>query len=350
MAGMGTPRSITVAYQTLTPEAQALSERKSISVEGGNQLLQMATERKIPVYTDLIWGLPGESYHEFLNGLEKVHDIGIQNISIFPLEVIPGTRYYEEKEKFGLETLESDEHSQELVLSHPKMSIKDQQKGIMVIHAHHMLHTLKICHSVNRYLDLTFGVKYSQLCDVFLSYAEIDNKRVISAEAELLRQKIFKVFTVAGGRHGANLDESINMIAYAFWDHWQAAEELFLDFYQEFFSTSSVEVSTEQWQEIQELLRFNILIAPKPGWSSKEAYLFTYDVGRFYQEIMRHWGSAASTNDIPKLEKRSCSYRFVNSFHVRPKADNTLWIRNAIERMCRFEEVVYQTYYINNVI
>lgn len=331
--------SLTIAYQTLTDEATRLSERKSLSIESGSQILQIATEKKIPVYTDLIWGLPGESLSGFLKSIDKVVDVGIPSINIHPLEVIPGTKFFEEIEKFGLELLTSKEHSQELVLSHPRMSITDHQRGVVIIHAHHLFHTFKTCHFVNRYLDLTLDIKHSQVCEAFLGYVEENNERAISTEAQLLRDKIFKGFTTAGRRQGANIGETINMIAYAFWDHRKAAEELLLDFYHEFLSTSLGKNSAEQWEKIHELLRFNLLIAPKPGWSSKEAYSFTFDVGLFYQEIMWHWVFAASTSNIPKLEKRTCSYRFDNFWLCRPINNSSEWTRAIAGRMCRFKEV-----------
>ncbi len=331
--------SLTIAYQTLTPEAEELSQRKSLSLESGGQLLRAASERNIPVYTDLIWGLPGESYSEFLAGIDKVVDLGVPSVMIHILEVIPGTKYYEEKEKFGFQTLAAVEHSQELVLSHPKMSIQDQQKGVRAILIHHLFHTYKTSHVLNRYLQLTLGVKHSQVCEAFLDYLEQDHECPISEEAQVLRKKIHEGVISGGSRHGANIDESMNTIAFALWDHRNAVEELLLDFYQEFLSALSRVPSAEEWDEIREILRFNLLISPKPGWTSREPHTFNYDVGRFYEESMRHWVSVSSSAPTPKLKRRVCSYRFTNPWLTRPHIDNRDWACAVVARMCRYKEL-----------
>jgi len=50
----------------------------------------------------LICGLPGDNYDTFKNSYNEVVDMGPHKISIFMLEVLPGTKFYDEADKHGL--------------------------------------------------------------------------------------------------------------------------------------------------------------------------------------------------------------------------------------------------------
>jgi radical SAM superfamily enzyme YgiQ (UPF0313 family) len=331
--------AVTLAYQTLTPEAEQLSKRKSLSLATGTQLLRVASTKSIPVYTDLIWGLPGESYPEFLAGLDRVIDTGIPAVAIYPLEIIPGTEYYEQKARFGFQVLAPEDHSQELVLAHPKMTEEDHRRGVLAIHAHHLLHTFKTCHAVRRYLDLRIGLKHSQACEAMVAYLDQPARDALSPEAETLRRKLAEAFSLAGDRHGANIDETLDMVSTAFWDHWRVAEELFTDFFRALLGAVNGGCSAEEWERIAELLRFNLLLAPKPAWVSRETYSFGFDVGRFYRGMMRHWVLGEEEQPRPELERRPSAYRIRNTWMSRPIANYSGWWRDVETQMCRFEEV-----------
>ena len=309
--------------------------RRSVSLEAVRRFSRIALRKNIPVYSDLIWGLPGESYSDFVNGVEKIFDIGILGTFVFPLEVIPGTRFYEQRKDFGFKILASSDHGG-LVVAHPKMSVNDHRKGMLFIHAHHLLFSLKTCHFVHRCLKLMFGITHGELCESFLRYVGPDHKPVLSDEAELLRRGFFKAFASAAEFHGANAVESINSVVYGFWDHWEAAGELFADFHREVLSSIGAGPSAEQWAQIQEMIRFNVLVAYKPGCFYKKTASFDYDVGSFYREVMRRWAAGKSAAGLPKLEKRACSYIFTQPVTFRPNMAGSFWRRMA--PTCGFEE------------
>ena len=328
--------SMTIAYQTLTPEAEELSRRRSLPLDEGSRLLARATQKGIPVYTDLIWGLPGESLAEFLVGLDKVVDLGIPSVFVHPLEVIPGTTYYEEKQGFGLETLAVSDHSQELVLSHPKMTEEHQRRGVELILLHHLFHTFRTCHAVNRLLRVRYGITHSMVCVDFHAYLRSRERSVDAARGELARA-MCETLDAAAETHGANIDGRINTVAYALWDNWSVMEDLLHEFYDDVLDRRGGSVPEEERARVHELLRFNLLLAPKYGSSVEGPQRFDFDVAAFYEDLMSKW--IAGDEQSPVLHAEPRAYAFDGPNIAPPSPRNSDWTRSVAQRMWAWEAV-----------
>ncbi len=83
-------KGATLAYQTLCPQALKNIGRKNLTMEHFSKLVQKYNEAQIPTYSELILGLPGETYESFCGGICKLLENGQHNsLSVYHCEILP---------------------------------------------------------------------------------------------------------------------------------------------------------------------------------------------------------------------------------------------------------------------
>lgn len=98
-------KGVTLAFQTLSPEAAANVGRTNVSITHYTKLMRLYNAANIPTYTELILGLPGETYRSFADGLNMLmeagqhHSIYVHNCEWLPCSAM-GSRAY--IERFGI--------------------------------------------------------------------------------------------------------------------------------------------------------------------------------------------------------------------------------------------------------
>ena len=98
----GLERAMTISFQTMSPEAMANVGRRNISTEDFRRLMLRYNSHQIPTYTELIIGLPGETYESFCEGFGTLLENGQHfAVSAYPCEILPssemGQPWYLEK-------------------------------------------------------------------------------------------------------------------------------------------------------------------------------------------------------------------------------------------------------------
>ncbi len=87
-AGMN--KGITLSFQSMNDEVLKNIGRQNISIESYSQLMKMYNEAGIATYTELILGLPGETYESLSDGIDKLLNLGQHNsIYIHNCEWLP---------------------------------------------------------------------------------------------------------------------------------------------------------------------------------------------------------------------------------------------------------------------
>ena len=76
-AGMN--KGITLSFQSMNDEVLENIGRKNISIESYSELMKMYNEAGIATYTELILGLPGETYESIVSGIDKLLRLGQHN-------------------------------------------------------------------------------------------------------------------------------------------------------------------------------------------------------------------------------------------------------------------------------
>ncbi len=101
-------KSITLSFQTKNPEALKNIGRRNIRQEDFIRLQKKYSDQKIPVYSEMILGLPGETYQSFLDGIEEILQSGLHNkLFIYLCQVYPNTMIAdpEYQKRHGIKTL-----------------------------------------------------------------------------------------------------------------------------------------------------------------------------------------------------------------------------------------------------
>ncbi len=75
----GIDKGVTLAYQSLDAQTLENIGRKNLTLEHYSDLTAKYAEEKIPTYTELILGLPGETYETFCEGLCRLLENGQHN-------------------------------------------------------------------------------------------------------------------------------------------------------------------------------------------------------------------------------------------------------------------------------
>ncbi len=77
----GLSKGATLSFQSMSHEVLEKINRKNMPLESFISLMSMYNKDKIPAYSELILGLPGESYESFTDGIEQLLECG-QHMSI----------------------------------------------------------------------------------------------------------------------------------------------------------------------------------------------------------------------------------------------------------------------------
>ena len=95
---------VSLSLQTYTDEALANVKRTNIQKEKYQELTSKFIGDGVPVYTDMIINLPGETFSSFLDSLEIVLQGDVTDIRTFLLEMYPNSAISQEVEKFKIKT------------------------------------------------------------------------------------------------------------------------------------------------------------------------------------------------------------------------------------------------------
>ncbi|MCR5040714.1 MAG: radical SAM protein, partial [Clostridia bacterium] len=104
----GLDKAQTISFQSMNPTVLQNIGRKNIPTERFRGLMKRYNELKITTFSELILGLPGETYDSFCSGVGELLENGQHfALNIYPCELLPnaemGQPWY--KEKFGIKSV-----------------------------------------------------------------------------------------------------------------------------------------------------------------------------------------------------------------------------------------------------
>ncbi len=191
-------KGVTLALQTVDRTTLENVGRKNISIESFRELQRRYNEDGIETYTDLIIGLPGETYESFADGTSDIIADGQHNrIQFINLSILPNARMGdpEYQKKYGLEIVETKainhhgalyasddfiEETQELVVGTKTMPPEDWLKTRIFSWMCSFLYFNKILQIPFLLLHKLCGFSFRELVDSFLG--NFDHRFPIVAE------------------------------------------------------------------------------------------------------------------------------------------------------------------------
>ena len=99
-------KGVTLAFQTISPYASKNVNRTNVSIQHYTTLMSLYNAANIPTYTELILGLPGETYESFAYGMNELikagqhHSIYVHNCEWLPCSAM-GSKEYIKKFEVG---------------------------------------------------------------------------------------------------------------------------------------------------------------------------------------------------------------------------------------------------------
>ena len=93
MNAAGMSKGATLSFQSMDETVLLNINRKNMPLSKFKQLMKLYHENGIPTYSEIILGLPGETYHTFKEGLEQLLEYGQHMaITFFNCEVLNNAR------------------------------------------------------------------------------------------------------------------------------------------------------------------------------------------------------------------------------------------------------------------
>ncbi len=293
-------KGATLSFQTVDEGTAKNVGRKNIKLVKYKELLDLYNESNIPVYTELILGLPGETYKSFLNGIDAILDNGIKNqLFIYFCQVYINTDMDKKdyREKFGIKTVKlplSEIHCspksgfdiveyEEVILETNTMPREIWKKKGQISWLLQLLHGLKLGYFIMSYVRKRFNIKYSEYLNylIKLSSSNKFNDYIIIKQIQLFNDRLNEMLN----------SSSKCIITPEYGDiYWDIDELAFLNimqydknlFYVELHNITKEFLSEEKIDydnlELEEIFLFQNKLMPNLDKNFEETISFNYNI------------------------------------------------------------------------
>jgi len=294
-------KSITMARQTNSAQAARNVGRKNIRMEVFNRLQEKYNEAGVPVYTELILGLPGETYASFLEGIEDLLRSGLKNqIFVYLCQVYPNTELAEKgyQERLRVVTVQIPLHEthaavrpvgtieemEEIIVGSFSMTTDDWKKMAVVAWVTQLFHSLKLGFYVMLYLHDRCGVGYAAWLEhVALLKMRPDVAPILTREVATLHEV---AAAIAGGAARTRVLPEFGDI---YWDPDEAAYlSIVADkgaFFEELAAVTTQYLEAaglpHDREELAEVVRYQDAVVPHFD-DQQTRYSFQYNIPEYF--------------------------------------------------------------------
>ena len=223
----GLQKGVNLALQSLNEETLKYVGRSNIDNKTYAELQRLFTKSDIPTFTDLIIGLPGETYESFTKGVSEIIASGQHNrIQFINLTILENTLMAkpEFQKEHGLKIVETElipHHSsldmteaiietQHLVTATRSMPEKDWIKTRVFSWMASLLHFDKLLQIPFIILHEVCGITYKDLIEIFMKRQE--GQTVLADILSIFEEKAAGI--QAGGSEYSKSEEWLNIVWY----------------------------------------------------------------------------------------------------------------------------------------
>ena len=137
----GIHSTYTLALQSATEGALSLANRKNMKINRIDEIARLCRQHDVVPRGELIWGLPGESYDQFLTSYNKLSEY-TDALSVYPLYILPNTSYARDQKNLGIVVGSGDlDTDYTYCIEHDLMSREDFLRGLRFIISNNVLRT-----------------------------------------------------------------------------------------------------------------------------------------------------------------------------------------------------------------
>ena len=318
-------KGITVSYQSFDSQVQVNIKRKNIKISSAHNLQSRFNKENVPVYTELILGLPGESVETWKFGIDKIFESGLKNqLFVYICQVYPNTELDDSnyREEFGVITksIELNEihgliRSQKYVTEYENiivqtnsMPIADWKKMLKFSWIVMLFQGLKIGFFITRYLNDILNISYSDFL-WFISDMEWKDQKYSIFFQELSELEGKVDYILEGGGRGCVMKEFSDI-------YWEPEEASFLRLAGDFDAFIDELHSLTRFfllkrnkefceEELMDVVQYQSMCLPRVNLPSITNRVFSYNVPEYFE-------SCFSSNTIPLVKKQQV-------FEVEPR-------------------------------
>jgi radical SAM superfamily enzyme YgiQ (UPF0313 family) len=165
--------AISLSAQSLNDEVLKIADRKNIPFEYYRTLQEHFKNLGVPTYTELIFGMPGESYESFLNGVAAVISTGGTPV-LHPLLLLNNTEYNnpQMRKQYGIKsrlTRFSRHGDADILIGHDRLPYEDWLKGMGLRLIVPVLYC-GILKFIIRQLNAVHGLSYAEMLNRLVQY------------------------------------------------------------------------------------------------------------------------------------------------------------------------------------
>tara|TARA_Y100000034_G_scaffold20722_2_gene23742 strand:- start:14590 stop:16572 length:1983 start_codon:yes stop_codon:yes gene_type:complete len=191
----GLDKGVLLAFQSLHKPTLAAVKRGNIKLDTFHELQRRFTSEGIETFSDLILGLPEETYASYARGISKLIELGQHHgIQMNNLSVLPNAPMIEEVDRYGLEIVEAPivnihgqleewvdgiHEKQKLVVATSTMPREDWRKARSFSYMSQFLHFGKLLQVPNVILNTQWRIGYEEIFDEFIEQ-DSDERPIIS--------------------------------------------------------------------------------------------------------------------------------------------------------------------------
>jgi radical SAM superfamily enzyme YgiQ (UPF0313 family) len=326
LADAGLNKGVVLSMQSVSTITLEAIKRQNIALKGYEELQRRFTRDRIETYSDLILGLPGETFDSFADGVSRLIENGqhnriqFNNLSILPNAEMGDPAY---QAKYGMATIETRVHNihgtmevevdgiyemQDLVIATHAMPAPDWRRARSFGWMSALLHFDKLMQIPLIVANEVSGASYRQMIEAFMSKAA-DPYPLLAEIRDLMLGAAADI--QAGGPEYLMSEEWLGIF-------WPVDEYVFIKLVAEDkidrFYAEAGELLTQLVAErspslpvalIDQAIRLNRALVKQPGNRGDANIELDYDLWQFYQN--RLVGQPTS------LEPKRVAYRIDRS-------------------------------------
>lgn len=207
----GVHSTYTLALQSTTEPALQLANRANMKINKIHEIARLCRKHGVVPRGELIWGLPGESYTEFLQSYDDLAGY-TDALSVYPLYILPNTEYYRRRDELGIVTQKAEPDTDyAYCVQHSRMNSEDYLRGLRFIISNNILKVGGILFRLYpRIAWSVAGIPYHQTIDGLSDWVLATNhpvaqrfKKYYEAPLTMHRQSLTEVWlTIKRDRDG----------------------------------------------------------------------------------------------------------------------------------------------------
>jgi putative methyltransferase len=201
-------KGATLSFQSLNEESLKAVKRKNMSLYGYTELVKKYNEENIPTYTEMIIGLPGETFASFIDGICKLLDAGqhssiiIHKCQVYPNSELNSLKY---KKQYGIEIIDIPTYiphtttynaileQERLIVSTNTLSREDYVKSCLFAWTVQVFHCFGLTQLAARYLKEQSNISYKTFYLHLLRVMEAHDNSLIGQEYKKIEGKFKEI-------------------------------------------------------------------------------------------------------------------------------------------------------------